>query len=1086
MHAAVRLALVVCLARASFGLAPAQAQKPATEADLEISVSDVSQSTSTASDPAADGVVTAKTKERQEAHRKSGKIFEGVKKWDLAEEAYRAALNAGDEDPKTYIGLAHCLREQDQFDAAQEVVAAGLHLHGNHALLLLEQGQLFRAQNRTGDALTAFEKAHFQDPANNQIREALTAVLLLRGAAIRAFELLSPSGALDATHVDDLQAAAQSYLEQERSDWAIPVLQKALELDPTRSDTYEALAQAYDVAGLTEAAQKVRAQAKNPSYKKKSSPGEAAPALADEESAQDDPERGMLDNTLPPEVRETLQTSFAQSQDIVQGWLAQVSGGKISPSTVLAGILALVVILLLFARGSGRTGDVSVKIDYPTGREGHFTVRITKREQQREKRGQLQKRKANQPIKTSTRFEHYGISRETIFRRIPARKFWVCVEGYCEDAESGRMLDDYFEQKQISVEKDRTTRVQFDFLPDECPVNVAVFWNGQPAERALVGVRGEPTTLRYTRNGVHGLFLAKGRHTLLAGSNDRVTEREITIDNFEPLRIVFDMASDPMVFTGCPGAIEPYLHGELAKAARELLATNPASELGNLLSARLALEAGDKPRAAEHFERGGRILEAAEIFRELGRYEHAGDLFEKGGDLARAGDTYALAGDLSKAGWAYETCEQFDKAIEHYRKAGDTSKVIATFERSGNFYEAALLAAEQRDWSRVIRNLQQVAPKEGVYPEACRLMAKAYDAQGMHDLAVQKMDEAISFMGIQETPLHVFDWYSELLERTQRLDKALEALEEIKRRDRTYPSINTRIDELRKKITLNKTVTAGRSSGSNFVPGAFGNEDRYELLEEIGRGGMGVVYKARDTRLSRIVALKRLPENLKNHPRAVELFLREARSAAALNHSNIVTIHDVDHGNGHYFITMEYLEGRPINAILHDAGRLTPKDVCRIGIQTAAGLQYAHSQRIIHRDIKTGNLFLTKNRIVKIMDFGLAKMLEEVRRSSTVIGGTPYYMAPEQATGDNIDHRADLYAFGVTLYELATGQVPFSDGDITYHHRHTPPPDPREKQADLPAALAELILQLLAKRAEQRCNDAAEVNARLTTIKKLL
>jgi serine/threonine protein kinase len=242
---------------------------------------------------------------------------------------------------------------------------------------------------------------------------------------------------------------------------------------------------------------------------------------------------------------------------------------------------------------------------------------------------------------------------------------------------------------------------------------------------------------------------------------------------------------------------------------------------------------------------------------------------------------------------------------------------------------------------------------------------------------------------------------------------------------------------------------------------------------------MGVVSRARDRRLGRVVALKRLPDNLRKHPKAAQLFLREARSAAALNHPNIVTIYDAGQEDGTLYITMELLEGTPLHEILRSRGRLTVRDTARLGIQIAKGLQYAHEHQIIHRDIKTGNLFFTSSKKVKIMDFGLAKMVQEVRRGATVIGGTPFYMAPEQSIGDTVDHRADLYSLGVTLFELATGCVPFSEGDVAYHHRHTPPPDPRSLIPEIPAALAELILKLLAKDPADRCQNAQEVIDRL-------
>ena len=262
---------------------------------------------------------------------------------------------------------------------------------------------------------------------------------------------------------------------------------------------------------------------------------------------------------------------------------------------------------------------------------------------------------------------------------------------------------------------------------------------------------------------------------------------------------------------------------------------------------------------------------------------------------------------------------------------------------------------------------------------------------------------------------------------------------------------------------------------------------RYEILEEVGHGGMAVVYRARDTRLDRIVALKRISDNLREHPRAVDLLLREARSAARLNHPHIVTVYDVDQEAGSYFITMEFLEGKPLLGLLQRRGRFAPKPVVWLGQQVAAGLAYAHERGIVHRDIKTANLFFVlRIQTLKIMDFGLAKMLEEVRRRATLIGGTPSYMAPEQAQGLAVDGRADLYAFGVTLFELLTGTLPFEDGDLADQHRHAPPPDPRGRAQGIPDALAKLVLHLLAKRPEDRPASAGEVAAKLREIEGTL
>jgi serine/threonine-protein kinase len=214
--------------------------------------------------------------------------------------------------------------------------------------------------------------------------------------------------------------------------------------------------------------------------------------------------------------------------------------------------------------------------------------------------------------------------------------------------------------------------------------------------------------------------------------------------------------------------------------------------------------------------------------------------------------------------------------------------------------------------------------------------------------------------------------------------------------------------------------------------------------------------------------------------------LREARAAAALNHPNIVTLFDAGQEAETLFLTMELLRGAPLQKILREKGRLPAGAVAKIGGQVARGLQYAHEQGIVHRDIKTANLFFTDKKVVKIMDFGLAKMVEEVRRSTTVIGGTPYYMAPEQRAGEQVDHRADLYALGVTFYELLAGRVPFKEGDVAFHHRHTPAPNVRDVAPSTPLALADLVAGLLVKRPADRIRSAGEVVRRLAEIARAI
>jgi len=256
----------------------------------------------------------------------------------------------------------------------------------------------------------------------------------------------------------------------------------------------------------------------------------------------------------------------------------------------------------------------------------------------------------------------------------------------------------------------------------------------------------------------------------------------------------------------------------------------------------------------------------------------------------------------------------------------------------------------------------------------------------------------------------------------------------------------------------------------------------YQIIQEIGRGGMAVVYRAFQPSLRRYVAIKVLPEYLQADPEFVARFQREARAAAQLSHPNVVTIYDVGEQAGVHYIAMEYLEGGSLLDRLA-RGPLSSGEALQIVEQVGSALDFAHSRGLIHRDIKPANILFSADNRPKVTDFGIARAGDTSRltRAGTMLG-TPEYMSPEQAEGRPVDHRADLYALGVILYEMLTGRVPFhadTPHAIVYALIHQPPPPPRQLRPDLSPAVEAVLFKALAKQPNDRFQRGADMTAAL-------
>jgi serine/threonine protein kinase/Tfp pilus assembly protein PilF len=275
-----------------------------------------------------------------------------------------------------------------------------------------------------------------------------------------------------------------------------------------------------------------------------------------------------------------------------------------------------------------------------------------------------------------------------------------------------------------------------------------------------------------------------------------------------------------------------------------------------------------------------------------------------------------------------------------------------------------------------------------------------------------------------------------------------------------------------KEVSITKTLQTPLPSPDKTIAG------KYIILSELGRGGMGVVYKAKDTRLKRMVALKFLPVELTHDPESKERFIHEAQAAASLSHPNICTIHETDEAEGKSFITMEYIEGQSVKEKVKQ-GRLVQEEALEISLRVAEGLKAAHEKGVIHRDVKSANIMVTEKGQAKIMDFGLAKMIGGtlITKEATTMG-TVAYMSPEQARGQAVDKRTDIWSLGIVLYEMLTGQLPFKgehEQSMIFSILNDEPKLTRDLGAEISPELEQVIATALKKNPDERYQHIGEM-----------
>jgi len=564
---------------------------------------------------------------------------------------------------------------------------------------------------------------------------------------------------------------------------------------------------------------------------------------------------------------------------------------------------------------------------------------------------------------------------------------------------------------------------------------------------------------------------------------------------------------------------EAYLQaGQLERAERVYCKVDNPQRVAEFL-ARVAVQRGDWQTAGQRFLEADKLTQAVDAFKRAKDYASAARVYEKSKRFLMAAEMYAAAKEIKLAAEAYAKGHDWRNAAECFEACGEYMQAIQAYAAAGDFFRAGKLAVAMESFDSAVEYLQRVPPTSPDWKIATGFLGVAFYKQGRREMAremFQRVGDSIVPTG--ET-LPILYAYGCLLGEDQN-PEAVAVLRRILAVDARYADVSERISQLEEMLRKTSshsgsgfqsapqmtpfdaypspypTVNIGSSTQTHYgfqrpitqMPQTrFGEEGRYQIISELGRGGMAIVYRAFDTHLEREVALKTFPLSRHAGPGREEVFLREARLIARLSHPNIVTIYDCGHMNYLYYIAMEYVAGENLKQVIKNKGPLSIDELRRIICQLADALIYAHSQQVLHRDIKPANVILRQSGDIKVVDFGVAKILSDAATyafaeedSQRTLVGTPQYMAPEQILGLPVDARIDIYALGLTIFYLVTGRTPFDvkkvtdPVEISQMQVHSSFPKPSTLRATLPAKLDEIFIKCTQKSPNDRYSSVRE------------
>ena len=545
-------------------------------------------------------------------------------------------------------------------------------------------------------------------------------------------------------------------------------------------------------------------------------------------------------------------------------------------------------------------------------------------------------------------------------------------------------------------------------------------------------------------------------------------------------------------------------HGDRERASEVLTRLAGAEPTSKEVPPGIEPEVVHHEAAAAHWEREGQFERAAECWLAAGKPQCAASLLVLHGAEERAAEIYAAAGDaeaaasvlvkaghVRKAAAMYSRLGEFGPAADLFLEAGDKPKAAESYYRAGRIQTSVRLLRELGDAltlarvfiqsgavERALDELEQVGPEHSDYCRVKTLLAetrlsRCEDAQAL-PVVEALVERLLRDDGPSSEVRHWIVAAAELHLGGGNVEAAIAWLDRL-------DGLGLMTDELRERRAALEPPQGEQVADESWhetssIPLSMPTHERYRFEEKIGQGGNGVIYRAVDSMLGRMLVIKMIGETALPSDIARKFFLREAQTAAKLNHANIVTIYDMGQIDDRMFIAMELVEGECLADILdRRKGPMQAKEIVSACDQLCSALEYAHAQGVVHRDIKLENVMISKTGDVKLMDFGLAKAIQGSPDKSILITGTPLYMSPEQIAGGDADGRSDVYSLGVMIYRLLVGQWPYWEGNILDQHRRAPIPDPRAVNPNLPSAFRGVIERCLAKNPAARYGRATAV-----------